>query len=107
MTGVSAAAKKHNQNTADKGRGPPVPMLGSKHTHYRFNDQQENTSLILGQSGLNEHEDLSCYDRILVLFRQRVLLASGRISPSLDLTGARSAGTGCDFFEFGAEKSFD
>lgn len=82
-------------------------MLGSKHTHYRFNDQQENTSLILGQSGLNEHEDLSCYDRILVLFRQRVLLASGRISPSLDLTGARSAGTGCDFFEFGAEKSFD
>lgn len=60
---------------------------------------------------MNGHEDLICCDRILVLIRPRVLLASGEISPSLDLTGARSTGTGCErffffFSEFGGEKKF-
>lgn len=44
---------------------------------------------------MNGHEDLICYDRILVLFRQRVLLASGEIR-----SGARSTGTGCERFFF-------
>lgn len=61
---------------------------------------------------MNEHEALGCYDRILLLFRQRVRLASGEISPSLDLTGARSTGTGCErgFFRIqgggGRERKF-